>query len=296
MLCSACTGHQEIPPWFDSFQRIPVRTATVGDHRIAYLDTGQGPPVILIHGFGGSMWQWEYQQTALAARHRVITLDLLGAGLSDKPATGYTPDEMVAFFRAFMDALSIPRASLAGNSMGGALVIGMALTHPDRVDRVVLISGMPGRVLEKLASPLIRRPLETRAPVWLIQVGNWLTGRGMTERVLREIVYDPKLLTDAVLDRATRNRKRPGLIPSILALAESLPLWEAGFATQLGAINRPTLLLWGAEDRVFPLQVGQDMHRAIPGSTLRIIPESGHLPQWERPDLVNPMLLEFLSP
>ncbi|MDE3018754.1 MAG: alpha/beta fold hydrolase, partial [Nitrospirota bacterium] len=85
LLVTACTTVQDPPPWFDSFQRLPIKTVLVQGHRIAYLDEGQGDPVILIHGFGGSMWQWEYQQEALATGHRLITLDLLGSGLSDKP-------------------------------------------------------------------------------------------------------------------------------------------------------------------------------------------------------------------
>src|SRR5688572_29245227 len=85
LLFGACTSVQEMPPWFDSIQRYPIKTVLVQGHRIAYLDEGQGPPVILVHGYGGSIWQWEYQQQPLSASHRVITLDLLGSGLSDKP-------------------------------------------------------------------------------------------------------------------------------------------------------------------------------------------------------------------
>ncbi|MGH7473867.1 MAG: alpha/beta fold hydrolase, partial [Candidatus Methylomirabilales bacterium] len=67
LLLTSCTAPSEVPTWFDSIQRLPVRTVQVQGHRIAYLDVGQGPPVILVHGIGGSMWQWEYQQTALSA-------------------------------------------------------------------------------------------------------------------------------------------------------------------------------------------------------------------------------------
>ena len=295
LLFNACTGTQDIPPWFDSFQRRPVKTVTVQGHRIAYLDEGQGPPVILVHGFGGSMWQWEYQQGAFAGSHRLITLDLLGSGLSDKPDQAYGPDEMLAFFSAFMDALDLPRASLVGNSMGGGLVIGMALAHPERVDRLVLISGLPDRVQEKLTGRLIRQAIETSAPIWLVQFGHWLLGRGVTEAVLEEIVYDHSRLTPAVIDRAYRNRRRPGLIPPLMAQARALPLWEEGFAKRLRDINRPTLVIWGAEDEVFPPQVGRDMASVIPGSTFELLPKAGHIPQWERPDLVNPLLLRFLQ-
>lgn len=284
-----------MPPWFDSIERLPIRTIPVDGHRIAYLDIGQGPPVILIHGFGGSMWQWEYQQTALATGHRVITLDLLGSGLSDKPDIEYLPDQLLSSFRGFMDALGIPRATLIGNSMGAGLAIGMALSHPEQVERLVLIGGLPDRIMERLASPLIRRAIGTHIPAWLVSIGSWLCGKAMMETVLKEIVFDHSLLTPAVLERSNRNRRRPGLIPPILAVGRTLPLWEEGYAKQLGLIRQRTLILWGEEDRVFPAQVGRDLQRAIAGSTLELIPKAGHLPQWERPDVVNPYILKFLQ-
>lgn len=291
---SSCVTPPEIPTWFDSIQRMPVRTVRVDGHRIAYLDAGSGPVVILVHGFGGALWQWEYQQAALAASHRVITLDLLGAGWSDKPDIQYTPDEIVEFFRGFMNAVGVQRASLVGNSMGAGVAVAMALSYPERVDRLVLVTGLPDRVAEKVTSPLIKRAIESRAPIWLAELGNWVAGRSLTRMVLREMVHDAGLLTPAVIERSYRNRKRAGLVRPLLAAARSLPLWEGSFAKRLGEIRHPTLIVWGAEDKVFPPQVGQEMHASIPGSSFALIPESGHIPQWERPSIVNPILLEFL--
>lgn len=295
IFASACAASSEIPPWFDGLQRQPVHAVTVNGTRIAYLDIGSGPPVILIHGFGGSMWQWEYQQAALASHYRVITPDLPGSGLSDKPDIAYTPDEMVAFVRGFMDALGIQKAAFVGNSMGAGLVIGMAVAHPDRVDRLVLISGLPKGVREKLTGPLIRRAVETSAPVWLIRFGNWLAGRWVTEDVLKEIVYDHSRLTPAVIERSVRNRTRPGLIPAAMATARNLPLWEQGFALRIGEISRPTLVIWGAEDEVFPSAVGQELQATIKGASFSLIPKAGHIPQWEQPEAVNSLLITFLK-
>jgi pimeloyl-ACP methyl ester carboxylesterase len=268
----------------------------VAGHRIAYLDVGAGPPVILLHGFGGSMWQWEYQQRALAATMRVITLDLLGSGLSDKPDIEYRPDELLASVTGFMDALQIPQAMVAGHSMGAGVAIGLALDHPDRVSKLVLISGLPPRILENLTNPTIKRALETRAPSWLISLGNWLFGGLMTERLLQDIIYDPTQLTPSVLDRSNRNRRRPGIIAPILSVGKTLPLWESRFAPRIGSVTQPTLILWGEEDRVFPLAVGQRLHSTIPGSMFVAIPRAGHIPQWEQPDLVNRQLRRFMEP
>jgi pimeloyl-ACP methyl ester carboxylesterase len=263
---------------------------------MVYLDVGEGPPVILLHGFGGSMWQWEHQQTALSAHFRVITPDLVGAGLSDKPDIEYRPDQMLEFLVGFMDALNIPQASIVGNSMGAGLAIGLALDHPRRVSQLVLIDGLPADVMEHLASPSLRRALTTSAPAWLVSFGNWLFGGLMVESTLREFVYDPSLLTPAVLDRSNRNRQRPGQFRAFLSVGPNLPLWEQNFAPRIGTIAHRTLIVWGEEDRVFPLLAGDILHRTIAGSTFVPIPKAGHIPQWERPELVNQELITFIRP
>ena len=293
---TACSPPSSIPTHFDAIERMSIQTVLVHDQRIAYLDVGAGPPVVLIHGFGGSMWQWEQQQHTLSQHFRILTLDLPGAGLSDKPEIDYRPDQMLDFFVGFMDAVKIQQATLVGNSMGAGLAIGMALAHPTRVAKLVLIDGLPQHVMEKLTSPSIRRALETTAPSWLVSFGNMLFGGLMIESVLKEIVHDPALLTPAVIERSNRNRQRPGLIKPIMTVRENLPLWESGFATRFGEITHPTLVIWGEEDRVFPIAVGEELHQSIKGSRFIRIPKAGHIPQWERPDLVNKELITFFQP
>ncbi|MBI3357890.1 MAG: alpha/beta fold hydrolase, partial [Nitrospirae bacterium] len=82
----------------------------------------------------------------------------------------------------------------------------------------------------------------------------------------------------------------------IMAARENLPLWESGFATRLGTITHPTLVIWGEEDRVFPIAVGEELHQAIKGSEFASIPNAGHIPQWEQPDLVNRSLIAYIHP
>jgi len=292
----ACSSPALIPSQFDAIDRIPIHTALVHEQKIAYLDVGQGEPVILIHGFGGSMWQWEHQQHALSSQVRLITPDLIGSGLSDKPDIDYRPDQMLDFFVGFMDALHLSRATLVGNSMGAGLAIGMALTHPARVDKLVLIDGLPSHVIQKLTSPTIKRALESRAPSWLVSLGNWLFGGLMVEPILKEIVYDPDLLTPAVIERSNRNRQRPGLVAPIMKARNNLPLWESGYAPRIGEIIHPTLILWGEQDRVFPIDVGEELQRRIKGSRLVRIAQAGHIPQWEQPASANHAIMEFLKP
>ena len=293
-MLTACTSPSSLPQWFDALGRLPLNSVTVQGQRMAYLDVGQGPPVLLLHGFGGSMWQWEHQQAALSAHFRVITPDLVGAGLSDKPDIEYRPDQQLAFLVGFMDALNISQASVVGNSMGAGLAIGLALDYPTRVSQLILIDGLPAHVMEHLASPSLRRALTTSTPSWLVSFGNWLFGSLMLESTLREFVYDPALLTQAVLDRSNHNRRQPGLFRALLTIGTNLPLWEQHFAPRIGTITHRTLILWGEEDRVFPLPAGDQLHHSIPGSTFVTIPHAGHIPQWERPELVNQALITFI--
>lgn len=240
------------------------------------------------------MWQWEHQQTALSAQFRVITPDLVGAGLSDKPDIEYRPDQLLEFLVGFMDILHIAQATLVGNSMGAGIAISMALDYPNRVDRLILISGFPDRVKDRLASPLLRHALNYWGPIWLVKLVNWMTGRNATKSILKEIVYNTDLLTPTVIERAYYNRKHFGIARPVLKQVRSLELWETGFAKRIKDIRHPTLILWGAEDRIFPLGVGRDLHQSIARSSFTVIPKSSHIPQWEQPNEVNQLIKEFL--
>ena len=114
--------------------------------------------------------------------------------------------------------------------------------------------------------------------------------------MLKEIIHDHALVTPAVLDRSDRNRQRGNMIGPLLAIRDSLPLWEQDYAARIKDIRHATLILWGAQDRLFPPQVGRDLQATIPGSRLIVIPDAGHIPQWERPQVVNRHLVDFLQP
>ena len=276
------------PPHINLVHRHTVHTTTVQGHTLAYLDEGQGPPIILIHGFGGSMWQWEHQQKALAVHNRVITIDMLGSGLSDKPEIDYSPTFMLTAFTNFMNNLDIQQATLIGNSMGAGVAIGMALTHPDRVSKLVLIDGFPANVVDSIASPSYKRFVNARPPIWLARLSMWLAGRWATTRILTEIIHDKKLITPVMIERSYQNRKTAGFLPPLYSQIEHIPDWEEHFASRLHNITQPTLLIWGEHDHVFPTTVGRTMQASIPHSTFLEVPNAGHIPQWESPQVREP--------
>lgn len=293
MSCTATTT--PLPQQIDLLQRYPLHTMKVEGHHLAYLDVGQGPPLILLHGFGGSMWQWEHQQTTLAQTHRVLTVDMLGSGLSDRPQVAYSPDLLLTMIEQFMDNLNIPQATLIGNSLGAGVAIGMALSHPKRVNKLVLISGFPPDVVENIASPTYKRFIKYRPPLWIANFGIWLTGRWTTKMILEEIIHTHTLITPMVIERSYRNRVARGFLSPIYSQLDHLSKWEHDYAPRLNQILHLTLIIWGTNDRVFPPTVGQSLQGTIPNSTFLEVPNSGHIPQWENPNFVNPALVQFLA-
>jgi len=262
---------------------------------VAYLDHGKGPPAILIHGLGGSMWHWEHQQVALARSCRIITPDLLGSGLSEKPDCVYSPAFLLDAFRAFMDTLHIQRATLIGSSMGAGLAAGMSLEHPDRVAGLMLIGGFPANILDSMQSSRTKQFIKHRPALWLSKLGSRITGRWSIKRILNEIILDQALISPMVVERVHRLRFQPGFFQAMYSLLDHIPEWETTFAPRLNEISHSTLILWGAYDQIFAPSVGQTLHTTIPGSSFLIAPNAGHLPQWESPDFVNAAILQFLA-
>ena len=284
-----------IPSHVDLLHRHAVHATTVNGHRMAYLDSGEGPPVILIHGLGGSMWHWEHQQVALAQSCRTITPDLLGSGLSEKPERPYSPAFLLNTFRAFMDTLHIQKATLIGNSMGAGIAIGMSLEHPDRVAGLVLIGGFPANILDNMQSSRTKRFIKRRPALWLSKLGSWVTGRWSIKLILQEVIHDHALISPMVVERAQHLRGQRGFFHAIYSQLDQIPEWETTFAPQLTEISHSTLIMWGAYDKIFSPSVGQTLQATIPHSSFLLTPNSGHLPQWENPGFVNPAILQFLA-
>lgn len=241
------------------------------------------------------MWHWEHQQVALAHSYRTITPDLLGSGLSEKPECRYSPTFLLETFRTFMDTLHIQKATLIGSSMGAGLAIGMSLEHPDRVTNLVLIGGFPANLLDNMPSSRTRRFIKHRPAPWLSKLGSRITGRWSIKLILKEIIHDQALISPMVVERAHRLRFQPGFFHAMYSQLDQIREWETTFAPRLAEISHPTLILWGAYDKIFPSSVGQTLQTTIPGSSFLVVPNSGHLTQWETPDFVNSAILKFLT-
>jgi pimeloyl-ACP methyl ester carboxylesterase len=268
----------------------PSRFLDVDGLRIHYRDQGQGPALVLLHGSNASLFTWEGWVRELSGGYRVITLDLPGHGLTGPDARArYTFTGMAEVLEAFRARLGLERFHLAGNSMGGAVAWHYALSHPERVERLVLVDA--GGYPRKEPAPLVFRLM--RAPV----LGNLLsrvTPRWIIDQNLRAVYADPSKVTEALAEQyhalllregnrdATRERLRMGSV-------------DDGLWRRLGELRMPTLILWGAKDRWILPAYGERFDADIPDSRLVVYPDLGHVPMEEDPVRTAAEVRRFLT-
>jgi pimeloyl-ACP methyl ester carboxylesterase len=292
-LLIGCSEPLVRPAAFGWNPAIGLKTAQVKEGTILYAIAGEGPPVILLHGFGGQIWVWEKQVAALSRHHHLYVPDLLGYGYSDRPKVEYSPAFFIDSVKQLMDRLRLQRASLVGSSMGGGIAWAFALTHPERVEKLVLIDSIPPDVVPAVRNPSFRWLLAIRNFPALPYLGVRLTTRGMLRKTLKEMVFDDRLITDQVVERQYQIGRIKGtsrVMTSTARHVEEVKRYESGLST----LRTPTLIIWGDQDEVFPLTVGKELHALIKSSKLLVIKGSGHMPMWERPDETNAAILDFL--
>ena len=289
LLVSACRA-APIP----EAQRYPAGTAfraqyrTVDGTRLRLIDTGNGTPVVFIHGFGASIYGWRYQlPPTVTAGYRVVAFDNRGFGFSDKPAHGYTNAAYAHLVVSLLDSLGIASAVLVGHSMGGAIAAEVALTYPDRVRGLVLIDA---------AGYGVRWPGVLKLARWP-QVGAVVTrfrARWITGRILRSTFADPSKVTEADVDQYYAPVPDPAYGRALRGV-----LREFRFDTlsggRLGGVLAPTLILWGDADRWIPLRDGTRFARDLPRSEFVVVAHTGHDAADESPEQVNRQLLGFLK-
>jgi pimeloyl-ACP methyl ester carboxylesterase len=267
---------------------VPSHTAVTSAGTIAFHDEGEGPAVLLLHGFPASSWQWREFLPLLAARFRVIAPDLPGAGAS-VPAPGVALDlvTQAAAMAELLAHLGVERTAVVAHGVGAGVAQLLALDHGG-VDALVLLNAAaldawpsPGvalareRLSEGPADPGLAGALVRDA----FEVGARQRGR----------------LTDDVLDTfagAYDAGDGPERLARVLDGLDGRGL--AGRESDLAAIEAPVLILWGEDDPVYPSKVGERLNEAMPSSTLGLLPGCGHFLVEEAPDTIGPMIAEYL--
>lgn len=258
---------------------------------------GDGPQtVVLIHGAGCFVEQWKHTIAALQGKYRVCALDMVGAGLSDKPRLRYLSDELVDFFRAFVDAVGLERFHLVGTSMGGALALRFTELHPSYVSKLVLAE--PGGMTKE--TPRLFKIMSV-----LPSIGHYLLYPISKEAFVKRIsglAYRVETLDDDFVDLYYERNKDHGLRRAFLqifktnfGLAGVNDALYRPLVDDMGSVTAPTLIIWGKNDRVFPPSDGQLAQERIDGSRLELIDACGHLPMLEKPAQFNALLSSFLA-
>ncbi|HUP63940.1 MAG TPA: alpha/beta fold hydrolase, partial [Thermoanaerobaculia bacterium] len=225
---------------------------------------GEGTPLILLHGLSGSFRWWDRNVTALAARHRVIAVDLIGFGRNRRFLSSDLPlsfGELAGLLTRWIERELREPVHLVAHSMGGGIALRVASSRPDLIRSLTLVSsaGIPVSL-----DPLPRLEALLRPP------------RGIFS-------FAPRLAADAL---------RAG--PSSIAFAAAL-LFREDARESMRAVRAPTLLMWGENDPFIPLRHAEEIHAEIPGSDLVVIARAGHVPMWDQPREFNAKLLEFTS-
>ena len=248
--------------------------------KIHYVEAGSGAPVILIHGLADNVAIWDPVIPALAARFRVIALDQIGFGRSDKPLLNYRVSTLVDFLDVFLTELKIERASLVGNSLGGWVAAAYALAHPERVERLVLSDAAGYAALTKTMDSRALRALRVASRDDI--------------RYLGPLAFHDKRFYQDV-DTAFKERVTAGDSYTVAQVLDSMIRGDDALDNKLQTLKQPTLVLWGREDKLIPLSFGEQFHREIVDSRLRIIDNCGHMPQLECPNEFSAAVLKFFS-
>ena len=244
----------------------------LGETRVRYLDVGQGPAVVLIHGFASSLETWSTVIPVLAKSHRVLALDLKGFGWTDRPDGDYSPHAQAQLVSALMKERGIDTAVLVAHSWGSSIALDLAMTEPEKVTRLALYDAW---VYEEQLPSFFH--LSRAAGVGEILFGLFYDQR--PDERLSQAFFDPRLVSEALVEDVERALNRPGTRAAALAAARGQRFAEV--QAQYKTIDIPTLLLWGREDRVTTLAVGERLSHDLPQARLVVYPRCGHFPMLE---------------
>lgn len=257
--------------------------------RTNYHDVGAGPPVLLVHGSGPgvSAWaNWRLTMPRLAERNRVLAPDVVGFGYTDRPA-GITYDRATweSHLLGFLDAVGVEKVSIVGNSFGGGMAMGLAIAHPDRVDKMVL---MGSSALRFELTPALDE-------IWGLEPSVQAMRRAMDL-----FAWNRELVTDELAEVRHRAFSRPGVYESYAAMFPApRQRWLDALASDpadVAEVQHETLVIHGREDLVVPVSASEEIFRILPNAQLHLFGHCGHWTQIEFADTFSTIVADFLAP
>jgi len=280
------------PDWLKIDWRPHLRQVQLPGGAVNYVEIGEGPPIVFVHGISGSWQNWLENLPHFARGHRAIALDLPGFGASPMPS--WTID-MYAYGRLlhdFCEKLGVRDAALVGNSMGGLVAAEAVLSEPSRFSRLVLVSAagfintwLPHERGQATSGAWDRFGVHVGAAADFIvthRLARWLTFRFA-------IRHPDRLRPELLWEQVHSGVPCPGFADSMAAVIE----YDA--RDRLPEIEIPVMIVWGTDDWVIPSAAAFSYQRRIPHARLEVFEDTGHVPQMERPERFNRLLDEFLA-
>jgi pimeloyl-ACP methyl ester carboxylesterase len=275
--------------WAEHRHRVEVVGSPVN-----YVEMGEGPPLVFVHGLSGAWQNWLEQIPHFSAAHRVIALDLPGFGGSPMPPWEVSIPAYGRFLRDFCERLGVERCALVGNSMGGFIATEVAINEPERVEKLLLVSaaGITWARARREPAAMIGRVGRAALPLALRFQLSGIKRPGIRKRAFQGVFYDPGSLRREVLwENLAPAMTSPGYLDAITNLV------GYDIRDRLEEIGGPTLIVWGRNDRVVPVPAALSYKKRIgDNAALEIFDRCGHVPQLERPVRFNRLLARFLSP
>ncbi len=264
----------------------------VAGRKIHYQRAGTGRPLLLLHGLVGSAKNWRQNISFLSRDSNVYAIDLFNMGESERiPGLDAGLEATADRLAAYMDALGLDEADIAGHSHGGAVAMMLAARHPGRVRRLILFA--PANPFCDLGNQLIRF-YQTRFGSWFARRIPFLP-RMLKATALSRMYGDPSRVSLDALDGYTEGLHVPGTMDHVLQIVQR---WFVDMGLLRSALNRlaakPTLLIWGDRDRAVGLSSARELQRTLPQSSLLVLPGVGHIAFEEMPDVCNQAMRDWL--
>jgi pimeloyl-ACP methyl ester carboxylesterase len=268
----------------------PSKFIEIDGVRVHYRDEGSGPVVVLIHANYASLFMWEPWASALKDRYRVIRFDMTAHGLTGvDPSGDYSLERTVATFEKFADALGLQRFTIGGTSLGGTVGMHYTVKHPERVERLVLVS--PGSLEKDVRGRTTPREIPRFADVFA-----YVTPRFFATGLLKLGYGDKSKLTDAVIDEWYEMWMRAGNRPAMLARLRQYVSGDV--EAKIRAVSVPVLLLWGEKNPRVPVALAYEFQKLLvnaPSVQLEILKGVGHMAVQEAPQETARLVRAYLD-
>lgn len=277
--------------WRDIDWPAHQRFVEIDGHPANVIEIGSGPPLLFVHGLSGCWQNWLENIPHFARTHRTIAVNLPGFGASEMPREEISIAGYGRFLERLCDQLGIDAAMVVGNSMGGFVAAELAISFPQRVERLVLISSA-GITAEHLPADRVMagaRAVAFTADRSVSRHHAFARRPGLRRVALGLVVRHPERLSAAIAFELMQGSGKEGFLPAMAAIMDH-PIRE-----RLPQIACPTLVVWGANDRVIPVRDADAFERLIPNAHKVVLPDTGHVAMLERPEHFNALLEEFLA-